>query len=232
MLRLFVLLLIAANALYFAWSQGHLAFAGWQPAQVGEPHRLEQQINPTAVRLLKPEDVRKLEAEALLKKPAPECWQTDVLTDAQAKDVQARLAKADSGWSADAWSLEKGSQTALWMVYMGPYPLADALEKKRTELKRINVGNDPVSPKSLGPGLSLGSSNEKQAMDAKLATLTKQGVRTARVIQIRPALNGQILKIPVLPEDQRARLDPLKTWLPSFDDKPLKKCSSQTHTHP
>jgi hypothetical protein len=223
MLRLLVLLLILANGLYFAWSHGHLAFAGLQPAQVGEPQRLEQQIKPQAVSLIKPEDLRKLEAQ--VKKPVLECWQSHVLTDAQAKDAQTRLSKADSGWSADSWVLEKGSETALWMVYMGPFPNKDAIEKKRTELKRLNVGHDLASPKGLGEGLSLGTSHEKQAMDAKLATLSKQGVRTAKVVQIRAAATGQVLKFPALPEEQRSKLDALKAWLPATDDKPLNKCS-------
>jgi hypothetical protein len=222
MLRLLVLLLILANGLYFAWSQGHLAFAGLQPAQVGEPQRLAQQIKPQALSLVKPEDVRKLEAQ--VKKPVLECWQSDVLTDAQAKEAQTRMSKADSGWAADSWSLEKTSQSALWMVYMGPYPGRDAMDKKRSELKRLNVGYDTVSPKGLGNGFSLGTSHEKQAMDAKLATLTKQGVRTAKVVQVRPALTGQALRIPALPDDERAKLDAIKAWLPSFDDRPLKKC--------
>lgn len=222
MLRLLVLLLILANGLYFAWTQGHLAFAGLLPPQVGEPQRLEQQIKPQAISLLKPEDVRKLEVQ--VKKPVLECWQSDVLSDAQAKDAQTRMSKADSGWATDSWSLEKTSQPALWMVYMGPYPGRDAMDKKRTELKKLNVGFDTVNPKGLGSGLSLGTSNEKQAMDAKLATLTKQGVRTAKVVQVRPALTGLALRIHALPEEDRAKLDPIKSWLPSFDDKPLKKC--------
>lgn len=51
-LWLAVLLLAAANALFWAWAQGHLQVFGWAPERVREPERLEQQINPDALRVL------------------------------------------------------------------------------------------------------------------------------------------------------------------------------------
>ncbi|HMZ87727.1 MAG TPA: SPOR domain-containing protein, partial [Giesbergeria sp.] len=51
MLRLTVIVLLLANAGYYAWSQGHLAEWGLAPAPQGEPQRLQQQIRPEAVRL-------------------------------------------------------------------------------------------------------------------------------------------------------------------------------------
>jgi hypothetical protein len=52
MLRLIVLLLVLANAGYFAWSQGLLAPWGIAPAQQAEPQRLAQQIKPQALRIV------------------------------------------------------------------------------------------------------------------------------------------------------------------------------------
>lgn len=52
MLRWTVALLIAANALYFAWTQGYLASAGFAPKVEREPERLQQQVRPEAFRLL------------------------------------------------------------------------------------------------------------------------------------------------------------------------------------
>ena len=43
MLRLAVVLLLLANGLYFAWSQGLLQDYGLAPAQQSEPQRLSQQ---------------------------------------------------------------------------------------------------------------------------------------------------------------------------------------------
>ena len=61
MLRVLVLLLLLANAGYFAWSQGLLAAWGFAPEATGEPQRLRQQIKPEALRLLQGNELRRLE---------------------------------------------------------------------------------------------------------------------------------------------------------------------------
>ena len=72
MLRLVALLLLFANAAWFAWSQGLLLPWGFGPAQQAEPQRLAQQIRPESVRLLKPDEVRRIEAAAAAVRPEPE----------------------------------------------------------------------------------------------------------------------------------------------------------------
>lgn len=54
MLRLLVLVLALANAAFFAWGQGWLQPWGTGPVQQAEPHRLGQQIQPGAIRVLRP----------------------------------------------------------------------------------------------------------------------------------------------------------------------------------
>jgi len=46
MLRLLILLLLLANAAYFAWSHGALAQLGLAPTHQTEPERLLQQVQP------------------------------------------------------------------------------------------------------------------------------------------------------------------------------------------
>lgn len=46
MLRLLILLLLLANAAYFAWSHGALAQLGLAPTHQTEPERLQQQVQP------------------------------------------------------------------------------------------------------------------------------------------------------------------------------------------
>ena len=55
MLRLAVLLLLLANAGYYAWSHGLLQGLGLAPDTSSEPQRMQQQINPQNLRLLSPE---------------------------------------------------------------------------------------------------------------------------------------------------------------------------------
>ncbi len=64
MLRVLVLLLVLANAGYFAWSQGLLAAWGSGPVAAGEPQRLRQQIRPEALRILGEDEARRLASEA------------------------------------------------------------------------------------------------------------------------------------------------------------------------
>lgn len=53
MLRWLVILLIAANAVYYAGTHGHLASLGWPAAgESREPQRVAQQIEPQRLRLL------------------------------------------------------------------------------------------------------------------------------------------------------------------------------------
>jgi hypothetical protein len=53
MLRLAVIVLLLANAGYFAWSQGHLRPWGWAPQEQAEPQRMNQQIRPETLQILK-----------------------------------------------------------------------------------------------------------------------------------------------------------------------------------
>jgi hypothetical protein len=63
MLRTLALVLLFANGLYFAWGNGLLEVYGLGPAQQSEPQHLEQQIAPQAIRLLKPEELARIQAQ-------------------------------------------------------------------------------------------------------------------------------------------------------------------------
>ena len=52
MLRLAVIVLLLANAGYYAWSQGWLHSWGLAPVEQSEPQRLAQQIRPETLRIL------------------------------------------------------------------------------------------------------------------------------------------------------------------------------------
>ncbi|WP_382152891.1 SPOR domain-containing protein [Hydrogenophaga sp. ANAO-22] len=52
MLRWAVIVLVLANAGYFAWTQGYLGGLGLAPIEQREPQRLAQQLRPEALRLL------------------------------------------------------------------------------------------------------------------------------------------------------------------------------------
>lgn len=217
MLRLLVLVLVLANGAYFAWSQGLLLAWGYGPAQQAEPQRLAQQIRPESLRLLSADDARRAETATPPAPRPPECLQAGLFTDAQVTTLRQALEPLPPA----TWSLEAATEPARWIIYMGRYAGAEAVNKKKSELRQIGVSFENVTTPGLEPGLSLGSFASQSAAQVQLNTLAQSGVRTARVVQERAEVSGQMLRLPVVDDALRARLDELK---PALGNKPLRSC--------
>lgn len=219
MLRLLVLLLLLANGGYFAWSQGYLLPYGLAPVQQSEPQRVEQQLKPEAIRILAANEARRLEAAAAAPVPKPpECLQAGLFDEQQTTRLRQAL---ESSLSANTWVLESAMEPARWIVYMGKYPNADAVNKKKAELRQLGVSFESLNNPTLEPGVSLGGFDTQAAANTELAALTRRGVRTAKVVQERNEVRGQRLRLPAVDDTLRARLDDLKTPLAG---KPLRPC--------
>ncbi len=216
MLRLIVLILVLANAAYFAWSQNLLAPWGLAPVQQSEPHRMAQQIKPQAVRILGADEVKRIEVAASGPKPV-ECLQAGPLEESQS----AGLKQALEPWPAGAWSLEPVAEPARWIVYMGRYPSQESVNRKRAELRQLGVSFEPLSNASLEPGLSLGGYPTEAEANRQLEAAAQRGVRTAKVVQERAEVRGLLLKLPAVDDALRARLDELKAAL---NGKNLRSC--------
>ncbi len=126
MLRWTVGLLIAANALYFAWTQGYLEGLGFAPRIEREPERVHQQVNPEAIRLLNgmPGSVNEApsssnaETSASGTSPEPRSGASQsstasdapVITEAPIAPETNELQAADVAvcWIADGLSVEQG----------------------------------------------------------------------------------------------------------------------------
>ena len=207
MLRFFVLLLLLANGAYFVWEAGHLASFGFAPAQQSELQRLQAQIKPEAIRLLNVTEAKRVEALAAVPPAkAPECLQSSLLDPAKLAGVQVAAASLPEG----AWRLEETTERARWIVYMGKYANAEAMAKKKSELRDLNIPFETLKNPTLEPGFSLGVyANQSQASDA-MANLTKRGIRTAKVVQEIPERKGQILKLPAVDDSLRSQIDGIK----------------------
>ena len=215
MLRLIVLLLLLGNGAFYAWSQGFLAAWGIAPAQQSEPQRLAQQVRPEALRFLTSEEARRVDVTAVAR-PA-ECLQAGPLDEAQVVALRAGL----QAWPAATWAIEPTVEAARWIVYMGKYPSAEAVAKKKGELRQLGVSFQSLVNPALEPGLSLGGFRTEGEADQHLSTLAERGVRTARVIVERPEVRGQALKLASVDEGLRPRLDELR---PLLGGKPLRAC--------
>ena len=246
MLRLLVLLLLLANAGYFAWSHGTLAPYGFAPAAQSEPQRLAQQFRPEALRILTPLEARQLESKtgpasesqpAAASSPtaattatvvlaagqglaaaATQCLQAGLFSDEQTATLRARL---QSTLPTGSWAFESSIEPARWMIYMGKYASADLLAKKRTELRQRNVSFQSLNNPVLEPGLSLGNFSAQLDAQTELERIARLGVKTARVIQAQPEVRGQKLKLAAVTPDLRTQLEALK---PQLLGKTLQTC--------
>jgi hypothetical protein len=223
MLRLLVLLLVLANAGYWAWSQGLLAAYGLAPGVQAEPQRLATQIRPEAIRLLTADELNKLEntpsASAPSAASAPECLQAGLFNEQQTATLRASL---EATLPPGSWQFESSVEQARWIVYMGKYNNPDNLAKKRTELRQLGVPFRAVNNETLAPGLALASFPLEADAEKELARIATKGVRTARVALERAEARGQILKLAAVDTALRAQLDTLK---PQLEGKALLSCS-------
>ena len=216
MLRLTALVLLLANAAWFAWSQGLLQPWGLGPVQQAEPHRLDQQVRPEAVKVLTPAQAQLLADPSALRGPA-ECLVSPPLDDA----ATASLRKVLAGWPAGSWSLEPAAEAGRWIIYMGKYPSRDQLEKKKAELRARGVSFEAPANRALEPGLSLGGFTTQAAAKESLAILAGKGVRTAVVMQERADLRGMALRLPGVDDALRPRLEELR---PALGPQGLRPC--------
>ncbi|MEO6626593.1 MAG: SPOR domain-containing protein [Burkholderiaceae bacterium] len=213
MLRLLVLLLVLLNAVYFAWSHQMLRAYDFAPNTQREPQRVAQQLRPELVGVLSGDEARGAEGAAR----QPECLLAGPFDDAQA----ARLRQAaESGLPASTWLLEAIALPARWIVYMGKYPDAQTLAKKRIELSALNVRFEPISNTALDHGLSLGAFESEERARTALASLTQRGVHSATVVLERAEQRGTVLKLPAVDDALRARLEEFKPVLGAVSLRP------------
>ena len=240
MLRWMVGLLLLANAVYFAWTQGHLAALGFAPTEQSEPERLQGQIKPEALRLLNGPDLAVTPAAPVKPatattgrtdpvEPAPHaaqtvvetptaCWQASGFNDAQATALKRELTRL--GLPGDRWSLSEIRTGGRWVVYMGRYN-DDLLQRKKEELRQLKVEFRTLTAPPLGNGLALGTYSTEDAAEQGLKDVVRKGVRSARVAQERDPSSSYTLRLPAITPDEHAVL---KTLGSALAGKSLQPC--------
>ena len=238
MLRLAVIVLLLANAGYYAWSQGLLKDWGFAPEEQAEPQRMNQQIRPETLQILRVNPSRTAPSSSSQSAPsgvavassnassapsspsasdAAECLQAGVFDERQAEALRATLAPLPQG----SWQLDPTPIPGRWMVYMGRFDDLETMDRKRAELRARKVDHDRAGG-TLEYGLSLGRFSSKEAAERELTNLANKGVRTARVLQERPDATGFTLRLPAVTDALRPQLEPLRT---AMAGKTLRACS-------
>lgn len=231
MLRLAVIALLLANAGYYAYTQGWLRSAGLVTPEQAEPQRLQQQIRPETLKVLRaqgatnnptpppaPAVAPAADTTAAAPADAGECLQAGIFDEKQATALRTVAASLPQG----SWTLEPTPITGRWMIYMGRFDDQETLDKKRAELRARKVDFDRAGG-TLELGLSLGRFSTEEAAQRGLTTLNAQGVRTARVVLERQAAPGFVLKLPAVTDAQRQQW--LATLRPAMAGKTLGSCS-------
>lgn len=203
MLRALVLLLVAANLLFFAWSQSWLEGFGLRPHADREPDRLKRQVRPEAVVILPPPAASAASAGAGTSSTSaapvavPASAATPVAAAASTAGVECVEAGpfgAGAAVSAAAWVRNAGApdgwrEVAIetptrWLVYMGRYADPSAAARKEEELRRTRLNFELVrEPAELAPGFSLGRYDSRAAAEKALEQFSQRGVRSARVVE-------------------------------------------------
>ena len=206
MLRAGVALLLLANAIFFAWSQGWLdGLTGFHARGDREPERLLRQVHPEAVKVLTP---RAVAAAASAAEARLACLEAGPFGTADAGSVEAALGSA---LPAGSWTRVKVDTPAVWIVYMGKYPNRETQQKKEDELARIKVAFEALkNAPEYEPGLALGRFDNRADAELSLAQLTLRGVRSAKVVELGKPSSAHWLRVARADSELAAKLTALK----------------------
>ena len=183
-MRAFVFLLILANLLFLAWTQGYFG-ASSDPDAL----RVQQQLLADQVKVVardefpaepgaKPEKLVKTEE----KKPEDVCLLVAELPAADAARVEGLLAEK---WPAFKAVRTVAEASASYWVFIPPLDTKQDVDKKTAELKKFNVPEFFVVQDS-GPNnraISLGLFSSKEAATARLEVLRAKGIKSAKVAE-------------------------------------------------
>lgn len=201
MLRTVVLLLVLANALFFAWTQGWLeGVTGSKPHAEREPERLARQVNADRVIVLSPAAASAAVAPRPPEPPAsaPQrgaCLEAGPFATGASVSAVAVLQALQPPLPPGSWQDVKVERPGSWMVYMGRYPNREALAKKQEELRRTRVPFQEVTePGDYTMGLSLGRFDDRAAAERALEQIGQRGVRSARVVELAAPATLHLLR--------------------------------------
>ena len=150
MLRLSALLLLVANGVFFAWSNGYLSPWGFASASKNESFRVNEQIEPgrivirqkdaaaTAPNIVEKTNVAAIAPTVVATTPtaavATACLTAGAFNDRQSTALMQVLS---TKLPELLWRFDTVTVPARWIVYMGKYPNDHARDLKKKQLDQI-----------------------------------------------------------------------------------------------
>lgn len=212
-MRILFFLLILANLLFFTWNAGYI---GSPEGSGGEPERLAQQVAPEKIRILTPEEARKVAAEAKANPQA--CLEWGTFPVQEVEKVTEALGTLGLG---ERVSSRKVDETAGWWVYMASLGNKPNADKKVDELKRLGVADFFIVQEE-GPNkfaISLGVFRTEEAARNYLTTLSGKGVKTAKAEERETKVQKTVFRLRGLDAGALAKLETIKKDFPGHDTK-------------
>ena len=182
-MRSFVFLLILANLLFFAWTQGYLGTPSNSDAFRMQQQLLANQVTVVARDVPPPETAgAEVAAKPVEEKAAETCIVLNDLSVAVADQLDKSLAEKFSAFHVSRTNA--AVSTSYW-VYIPPLVGKKETDAKTTELKRLGVTDFFVVQESgaNNRAISLGLFSGKDAATAYLETLRGKGVKSAKVVE-------------------------------------------------
>jgi len=182
-MRAFVFLLILANLMFLAWTQGY-----FDSASNPDALRVQQQLLADRVSIVARDEAQ---AEAIktektgkpvAKRAAEVCLQLTALSIADAERIESRLTEKLPAFKAQRTAVE--SRASYW-VFIPPFASKREAENKAVELKKLSVPEFFIVQES-GPknwAISLGIFSSLEAATARLEALRAKGVKSARTAE-------------------------------------------------
>jgi hypothetical protein len=196
MMRYWLVLLLLANALLWAWGQGWLG--GRSSGEQREPERLQAQVHPERLKLLPP-----AQAEALRRAP-PLCRMLGPFADEAAwRSAEAAL-RSELNLPAGQWRHETRELSAQWAVASRQSSDAADLERKRGVLERAQLKARAMNlPGEEQPSLLVARFDSEAAAQAEASRLREgKGLRALRVLELRPAQTQHWLRVSAWPAER------------------------------
>jgi hypothetical protein len=204
MLRVLVALLLLANLLFFAWTQGWLgALAPAPQAGQREPARIGAQVRPELIVVLPLQEGTA--AVSAARAAAVACMEAGPFSEGEIGEVEAALKAA--GLREGSWGREQTPGGAAWVVFAGRYPDAAARRAREAELRRLGLAFEVVeAPAELAPGFVLSRHASRDAAELALAAVADKPIAGVRVAAVPPSPLQHWLRAPAADADLQARL--------------------------
>jgi hypothetical protein len=198
MLKFLFWALLCLNGVLLAYGQGYL---GSSRNAEREPARLKNQVAPDKLKVITPEQAQAASEQSASVEPSASaaaeasapavqtvaCTEIGPFSAGEAKRFETRLERLDLGERQARISVPFQEVTSR-LVYIPPLGSKEAAERKAAELRSLGISNFFIiqNDSPIRWGISLGLFKADGAAQAMLASLSKQGVRSARILPRGP----------------------------------------------